>query len=595
MLLGKLNGAYVIISLFLLLIGCKKEKETITEKKDLNHKLQERYQEYLALGINALDKIANTKDIDSAKILYKEARKQFKYAEPILAYIDAENYKFLNQPNITKVEEDDFTDIKIKKPSGFQVLEETIFADEPELNEIHFHSVKTKNRLVFTKNNADLSFLKDHHILWIIRDALMRVSLTGVTGFDSPVLENSLAEGQWVYRSVQDIISMHKERFSNSNLLTQWNNHFEKTVANLTGEFNSFDRYSFMKNHTFTGLLLFNKTVDDWNVSFPFNRSIKNDVTSLYSDKTFNLSYFSGEKFDSLNVRKIALGKQLFHDKDLSNGKAMSCATCHNPKKQYTDGLKIGKKVSRNTPTLLYASLQKGFFYDNRSGSLEGQIISVVENENEFHSNLKHVEEVVNQNKEYVVQFDSLYRQGANELNIRNAIATFIRSLTPFNSKVDKNLNGIESTLTESEINGFNLFHGKAKCATCHFPPSYNGTVPILYKESEMELIGIPKFNDTINAIVDTDLGAYEVYKTEERKYFFKTSTIRNVDMTGPYMHNGVYNTLEEVVDFYNRGGGAGIGINLEAQTLPPDALKLSKNEVNDLVLFMKALSDPIE
>ncbi|MFP2994874.1 cytochrome c peroxidase [Spongiivirga sp. MCCC 1A20706] len=565
-----------------------------TVKAHANQELHEYYDIHLVKCINALTLIEATDDIDSASIYYKRARKEFKHVEPILAYVDSENYKFLNQPNITKVEEDDFTDIKIKKPSGFQVLEENIFTDEPSFTEIHSHASKTKNRLVFTRDNADLSFLKDYHLLWIIRDALIRVSLTGVTGFDSPVLENSLSEGQWVYQSLKNIISIYDNRFIDKNLKTEWDSHFDHTLKNLSGDFNSFNRYNFMKKHTFKGLELFNKTVEDWKVSFPFNRALKNDITSLYSKETFDLSYFSGEKFDSLNQNKIALGKQLFHDTRLSRGKTMSCATCHDPQRQYTDGLKIGKGVVRNTPTLLYASLQKGFFYDNRSGSLEGQIISVVENENEFHSNLKYIEREVNANRQYADQFNNIYKQGVNDLNIRNAIATFIRSLTPFNSKIDRNINGIENTLTKSEINGFNLFHGKAKCATCHFPPTYNGTVPTLYKESEMELIGVPRLNDTVNAIIDSDLGAYNVYKTEERKYFFKTSTVRNIEITSPYMHNGVYKTLEEVVAFYNRGGGAGIGIQLGTQTLPSDQLNLSDAEMNDLVAFMKALSDPI-
>ena len=133
---------------------------------------------------------------------------------------------------------------------------------------------------------------------------------------------------------------------------------------------------------------------------------------------------------------------------------------------------------------------------------------------------------------------------------------------------------------------------GKAKCATCHFAPVFNGTVPTLYKDTEIELLGVPTKNDTINAIVDADLGRYNVFKTEERKHFFKTPTIRNIELTAPYMHNGVYTTLEDVVDFYNRGGGAGIGIDLELQTLPPTPLNLSETEKEDLILFMKSLTD---
>jgi len=109
-----------------------------------------------------------------------------------------------------------------------------------------------------------------------------------------------------------------------------------------------------------------------------------------------------------------------------------------------------------------------------------------------------------------------------------------------------------------------------------------------------MELIGVPQKKDTINAQISTDLGRYNVYQTPERKHFFKTPTVRNVSKTAPYMHNGVYTTLAEVVDFYNRGGGAGIGIDAAYQTLPPEPLNLTTKEQEDLISFLKTLEDPI-
>lgn len=249
----------------------------------------------------------------------------------------------------------------------------------------------------------------------------------------------------------------------------------------------------------------------------------------------------------------------------------------------------------RNSPTLFYAALQKGFFYDNRAGSLEGQIVDVTTNVNEFHTDLDHLQQVAASDADYVKSFHELYQKDTVlEGDVRNAIASYIRSLVPFNSKFDRNMNGLEQTLTADERQGFNLFMGKAKCATCHFPPVFNGTVPVAFKESEVELIGVPNANDTINATIDKDLGRYEVYHTEERKHFFKTPTVRNAALTAPFMHNGVYNTLEEVIDFYDRGGGVGIGIALENQTLPTDKLELTEAEKAALVAFIEALNDPV-
>jgi cytochrome c peroxidase len=174
---------------------------------------------------------------------------------------------------------------------------------------------------------------------------------------------------------------------------------------------------------------------------------------------------------------------------------------------------------------------------------------------------------------------------------IRNAIASYVKSLIPFNSKIDQYFKG-ETTLSKSEINGFNIFAGKAKCATCHFIPIYNGTVPPWYNTTESEVIGVPKSPIWKNAVVDSDIGRYKLNQLEQLKYSFKTPTVRNAEKTGPYMHNGVYKSLDEVIRFYELGGGNGIGMQLEYQTLPFDHLNLTETEKQDIISFIKTLTD---
>ena len=153
-------------------------------------------------------------------------------------------------------------------------------------------------------------------------------------------------------------------------------------------------------------------------------------------------------------------------------------------------------------------------------------------------------------------------------------------------------MQGLENTLSEDEIFGFNLFMGKAACATCHFPPAFNGTVPPKYMETEFENLGVPKNNSFEHPALDEDPGQYFPYEVEEKRSFFKTSTVRNIQLTGPYMHNGVYETLEEVMDFYNVGGGQGMGLEVPYQTLPSDSLKLSDQESKAIIAFMQTLTD---
>ncbi|WP_231628601.1 cytochrome-c peroxidase [Mangrovimonas sp. ST2L15] len=576
--------------LFLVIIvGCKKNEEI--RQVPVAEQLESKYKNQLDSCIASLENFKKANTQEEFLKHYKQARTHFKRIEPIFAFTDKENYKSLNAPNILKVEEEDATDIKIKKPFGFQVMEELIFEDSLDIKNLQEVANKTQDRLKLIQANVSLK-LKDYHIIWMIRDEIARIALTGITGFDSPVLEASLDEAVMCYGSLNDIMNLYQSEFNSVALFNQFKMEIESSMEQLqASDFETFDRFQFIKEHSHKQLELLYEIQKDWEVQFPFELAFKNDMTSLFSNNTFNLDFYSDyPEVDSLKALKTQLGKQLFNDTRLSKDNTMSCATCHHSDKAFTDGKKVFPKQLRNTPTLPYAALQQSFFYDGRTGNLEGQIVDVVNNNNEFHSNLVDLEALVSNDSIYTKQFKSIYKKGVTQNNVRNSIAVYVRSLGDFSSKFDKNINGMESNLTDSEVRGFNLFMGKAKCATCHFAPVFNGTVPPNFTESEFELLGVPK--DTISNLVDTDLGRYDVFQTEEKKHFFKTPTIRNISKTGPYMHNGVYETLDQVMTFYNDGGGAGLGMELEYQTLPTDPLNLTEQEMDDIIAFMGTLED---
>ncbi|OJJ21801.1 methylamine utilization protein [marine bacterium AO1-C] len=585
---------FALLSMFGgIFISCKTtQNDRSSQKTEVFDQLKAIYDQDLSQCISYLDSLQQATDKADLQRYYRLARRSFKYTEPVLSFTDIENYKFLNQPNILKVEEEDPTDIKIKKPAGFQVLEEQIFANDIDVTAVQKNALLTKQRLKMIQKNLLFKNYKRYHFLWLLRDAIARVALTGITGFDSPVLENSLQESKLIYQRLHDYLKIFEPTFKDKKLFAQWNKVITQSMQALQGDFNAFDRYAFIQQHTHPQLDLWKQTVADWQVEFPFELAIRNDASSLFSNHTFNMAYFSDAKLGASSKRRVALGKLLFNDKRLSVNNQMSCATCHQENLAFTDGLAKSKGQTRNSPTMLYAALQKKFFYDGRAGSLEDQIVAVVKNKTEFHTDLKTVAQFINQKPTYKRQFEELYRKEANEMNILHAIASYIRSLTPFNSKFDRNINRQENTLTAEEKQGFNLFMGKAKCATCHFPPTFNGTVPPNFKESELEMLGTPEKPDTANAKIDPDLGRYHMFKTAERRFFFKTPTVRNVAKTAPYMHNGAYKNLEAVIDFYNRGGGAGIGIDQPLQTLPSDPLNLTPKEQKALVVFMQSLTD---
>ncbi|WP_025742039.1 cytochrome-c peroxidase [Aquimarina pacifica] len=585
---------YLCVCLLLLVLACNK-KEDKNVYKSINNpvkKIENLYTRYLTNAIKYLDSIEGKSRAEQKKH-YVLARKNFKLLEPILAYTDKGNYKSLNAPNIIIVKGEISFDTKVLNPIGFQVIEETLYEDTLDTLALE-HTIRvTSRRLELIKKNLQLQ-LKDYHTIWLLRDQIVRIATTGITGFDSPVLGQSLLESSYTYETLIDILKINENRFTSKEVFNDFITAIKNAQKALDHDFDTFDRYSFIKNHIHPQLEKLVEVQKDWKVTFPFEMALSNDLTSLFTKETINLNYFSDHLADTTQIEaKVSLGKALFNDTSLSKDYNMACATCHIKEAAFTDEKKtFDKHQTRNTPTITYSAYQKAFFMDARAGSLEGQIIGVVKNHNEFNISMDSIIDRLMKNENYKEKITTLYKNKRVDFNIRHAMASYIRTLNTFTSKFDKNIRGEEQTLTTEEQLGFNLFAGKAMCATCHFAPIFNGTVPPNYKDTELEFIGVPETKDTINPKISPDLGRYSLFKTPERKHFFKTPTVRNIAKTAPYMHNGVYNTLEEVMNFYNKGGGAGLGLENEYQTLPFDNLELSKEEINAIIAFMETLTD---
>ncbi|HKW49936.1 MAG TPA: hypothetical protein VJN70_20930, partial [Gemmatimonadaceae bacterium] len=177
---------------------------------------------------------------------------------------------------------------------------------------------------------------------------------------------------------------------------------------------------------------------------------------------------------------------------------------------------------------------------------------------------------------------------------LRVAIAAYVRTLVALNSRFDRALRGDTSAITGAERRGFTVFMGKARCGTCHFAPLFNGLMPPELVESEPEIIGVPEKRAIQHARLDADDGRGDVDHEPTHAKAFRVPTLRNIALTAPYMHNGAYATLEEVVDFYNRGGGTGIGAKVPGQTLAAQPLHLTSGEHRDLIAFLGTLTDTI-
>jgi cytochrome c peroxidase len=300
------------------------------------------------------------------------------------------------------------------------------------------------------------------------------------------------------------------------------------------------------------------------------------------------------------------LGKTLFFDPILSANNKRACASCHDPKKAFTDGkaksisFNFEGTVERNSPTLMNSVYSDRFFYDLRAQKLEDQVDHVITSSKEFDTDYTKIIDKLSSNSEYVAMFRKAYphinsSKIVNKYTITTALAAYVGNLVSFDSDFDKYIRKEISEIDSSVIRGYNLFAGKALCGTCHFTPTFNGTVPPFFIETDSENLGVTVSSNLKQPVLDTDLGRAKGLLKDRLEIFnhsFKTLTIRNIELTAPYMHNGAFKTLEEVLEFYNEGGGMGLGLDNPYQTLPDDKLNLTKQEKADIIAFMKSLTD---
>jgi cytochrome c peroxidase len=275
---------------------------------------------------------------------------------------------------------------------------------------------------------------------------------------------------------------------------------------------------------------------------------------------------------------KVTLGKQLYFDGRLSKNNAISCAFCHNPVAGFADPNQTsvgvgGKRGGRQAPTVYNTAFNLFQFWDGRAGSLEEQAIGPIHNPIEMAETHENVVKKLGQIKGYREQFQSALGTGVNIQGIAEAIAAYERTIISTNSAFDKFVMGEQQAMGEDAQRGMAVFKGKGRCILCHNGPNFT--------DNGFHNTGVPQVGP-----LKEDFGRYDVTRRERDKGAFKTPTLRSITETSPYMHDGAFKTLEEVVDFYDQGGQA--NPNLDARIKP---LGLSPEEKTDLLAFLKALT----
>ena len=296
---------------------------------------------------------------------------------------------------------------------------------------------------------------------------------------------------------------------------------------------------------------------------------------------------------------KVELGKALFFDRRLSGDGTMSCATCHAPETGFADALPISLSYPttrnwRNSPGLLNVAYRKMLFRDGRSSSLEEQALFPMMSPFEMNRNLDYLEEVLKTVPAYVETFRSVFGGEITRQRVAMAIAAFERTLLSRDTPLDRHLRGERGALSARQRAGLELFLGKAGCATCHNGPNltderfHNLGVPEDRKAQEdPRVLATVRFVGKVSGFPDyrtlrEDPGRFLVTKDPADWKAFATPPLREVASTFPYMHNGSLGTLEEVIDFYDRGGGDDPG---KSPMLRP--LGLSREEKESLREFL--------
>lgn len=311
-------------------------------------------------------------------------------------------------------------------------------------------------------------------------------------------------------------------------------------------------------------------------------------------------------KDNPLTEAKIKLGKKLFFDDMLSGDGSMSCDSCHDPKQGWATNTRYSPAYPtiterRNSPTIINTGYAKRWIWDGRAGSLDKQALGPMKNPLHMNQNPGLAVEEIRAEPEYVKMFEEAFGGKITPANIGKALASFERTIVSKNSPFDRYIQGDKNALDSKAIKGLAIFKGKGKCILCH-----NG---VNFTDGDFHNLGVPEPDDFQSPPVQTslrfdlkrtknkewlttkeDLGRATITKRKEDIGKFKTPTLRHIAQSGPYMHNGVFETLQEVLEFYNKGGGDHPN---KSKLLKP--LNLSEEEMENLVALMKSLTGKID
>lgn len=380
------------LALVILLSACEKKYSELTLQQELISNIEKLNQDILDF-----QKIAEESN-DEKKIheAFNDARLSYKKVEWAVEYFTPNPARFVNGPALDELEVAENT---FFPPNGFQVIEELIYPK---------YSIENKTDLIREIKilNGNFKQIKEHlsvitisnsHVLDASKMEINRILALGITGFDSPIALNSIPEAKSSLASLKFLLPKMNFKTTESaqcekDITTIINKAEEYCQSNT--DFNAFDRAYFIEfflNPISKKLVAFQKINKIENTNR--NNVVNPNAATIFEKEAFDVNAFTPSEEYVYTVQKAELGKKLFYENSFSDGNTRSCFSCHNPEKAFTDGLKTnqsltGSNLSRNTPTLTYASLQNAQFWDMRQLDLEKQSLDVIQNKDEMHGNV---------------------------------------------------------------------------------------------------------------------------------------------------------------------------------------------------------------
>lgn len=569
-------------------LSCGKKEHSVAELRQYLTGQVDEFERYLTDSVQSL--LSHPAEQQKLVTAFKTLRAHYKKFEWSVEYYMPSIARFVNGAPLPEIEQ---PEVVVREPHGLQVMEELILEDSTDYAALKYETVLLKSYCISIKDNIEAAGFSQEQLYDAIKKQVFRIITLGITGFDAPAVKTGLAEAAVSLSELAAITTfLNGEKDLNGKITAAVN------YLNSNPDFDTFNRMVFIKDYANPITRTLAAQQQQAGIApIRLQGLLKSSAPTLFDEGIFDAYFQESDSVDPRLNQKIALGKKLFYDNILSVSKKRNCATCHNPALYFTDGLikntvlEANKPLQRNTPTLLNAALQTAMFYDLRSPSLEHQANDVISNKDEMHGDFDQAIRALSIDTSYLKLFGNAYPTNTvTKENILSAIAGYVKSLIGLNSRFDAYMRGNNQAMNKEEIEGFNLFAGKAKCASCHFIPLFNGVVPPAFTKTESEVLGVPSNAD--GEKMDSDSGRYQIINVAPYLHAFKTTTVRNAGVTAPYMHNGVYKTLEEVIDFYDRGGGIGLGLQVGNQTLSDEPLNLTPKEKQLLIAFIHTLTD---